>query len=376
MNRQNKGQNYLNKSSPSTATKPCAKVLFITRKWPPAVGGMETYSQEMVQELSAIGHEVEVIALPGRQDGSAPGVLALVAFGVWNWLRLLIRRNPGDVVFGGDLAVWPLVWAACMASSARPVLSAHGTDISLAARNDLKGRTYALYLAIGRWLLGSNLLVIANSKATEDRVRNAGFGQTAIVPLGCRVEVGAPAPGLQRTLLFAGRIVTRKGLSWFVHEVLPALPEDIRLAVAGTKWDQRETAALDDPRVDFLGPLSQAHLHRHMAGALAVVIPNIRSGLHQFEGFGLIAAEAAAAGGIVLAARLDGYETSVIGGETGTLLEPQKSEDWVYAICELANLPKAELLDRRARAKEVAKRKFDWSKTAAETADCFAIKAE
>ena len=328
---------------------------------------METYSHEMSTGMAANGHKVEVVALAGRPDGSAPSTLALVSFGIRQFLLLCFRRDPGDVVFGGDLAVWPLVWAACFASTARPALSAHGSDISLAQRGDLKGRFYALYLAVGRRLLRPNLLIIANSGATEERVRLAGFKNTAAVPLGCRVLVDSPTPELQRTLLFAGRLVARKGLSWFVSEVLSKLPSDVRLAVAGPLWDKSESAVLDDPRVDFLGPLPQEELHRHMAGALAVVIPNVRSGSHQFEGFGLIAAESAAAGGIVLAARMDGYETSVIDGETGTLLAPQDSKAWVEAISDLIALPEAELLRRRSLAKDVAKQHFDWAKTSATT---------
>ena len=342
-------------------------MLFITRKWQPAVGGMETYSHEMSKGMSDNGHDVEVIALSGQPDGRAPGALALISFGLRTFWSLIFRRDPGDVVFGGDLAIWPLVWAACFCSSARPVLSAHGTDISLAGRPDVKGRLYAAYLGLGKWLLGSKLLIIANSGATEERVRLVGFENSAVVPLGCRVAVDVPTPGLQRTLLFAGRLVARKGLSWFAREVLPSLPSDIRLAVAGTKWDKSETEVLNNPRIDFLGPLPQVDLHRHMAGALAVVIPNVRSGSHQFEGFGLIAAEAAAAGGLVLAAKMDGYKTSVIDGETGTLLAPQDAHAWIKAISDLIALPEAERMRRRSLATDAAQRHFDWNNSAALT---------
>ena len=40
-------------------------VLFLTRKWPPAVGGMEPYSAELIGELRKIPLEVELINLPG-----------------------------------------------------------------------------------------------------------------------------------------------------------------------------------------------------------------------------------------------------------------------------------------------------------------------
>ena len=47
------------------------RVMFITRKWPPAVGGMETWSVRLAEELARIG-PVEVVALPGRADRRPP----------------------------------------------------------------------------------------------------------------------------------------------------------------------------------------------------------------------------------------------------------------------------------------------------------------
>ena len=47
------------------------RVLFLTRKWVPAIGGMEVYSMELSKELS---HRVDltVRSLSGTKDGSPP----------------------------------------------------------------------------------------------------------------------------------------------------------------------------------------------------------------------------------------------------------------------------------------------------------------
>ena len=49
------------------------RVLFLTRKWAPAIGGMEVYSMELSEELS---HKVNltVRSLAGNKDGSPPGM--------------------------------------------------------------------------------------------------------------------------------------------------------------------------------------------------------------------------------------------------------------------------------------------------------------
>ncbi|WP_316295753.1 glycosyltransferase family 4 protein [Aestuariicoccus sp. MJ-SS9] len=331
---------------------------------------METYSLEMAAGLGALGFDVDVVALPGRRDGGAPGIGALITFGLREGLRLLFRRHSKAVIFGGDLAIWPLVWAGRTGSDARPVIAVHGTDIGLAGRRDMKGRIYAAHLWLGRLML-PDAKIVANSVATAERLRAQGYADVTTVPLGCRVSVAEPEPGLDRTLLFAGRLATRKGLSWFVEAVLPHLPTDMRLVVVGTRWDKSEDAVLSHPCVDFLGPLPQRELHRKMAGALAVVIPNVRTGKNHFEGFGLIAAESAAAGGLVLASALDGHGTSVIDGETGRLLPPGDAKAWIAAIEDVAALPPEERQYLKTRARDTAQRHFDWARTASLTAELF-----
>ena len=341
------------------------KVVFITRKWPPAVGGMETYSTEMVDELRALGHEVDLINLPGKPNGDAPGGLGLLMFGLRTVWRLVKTRGQWDVVHGGDMAVWPLVWLAARRSGGQPFLTAHGTDVSFAFGTGVLRTTYRAYLGLGRRMM-PKLTVIANSRATSDKLARLGFADAPSIPLGCRVNV-APQAEAPDTLLFAGRLVRRKGLSWFANEVLPHLPDGLSLAVAGTKWDASETAALDDPRVWFLGPLPQQELWAHMGSALAVVIPNLHSGSHQFEGFGLIAAEAAASGGLVLASDLDGYRDSVIDGETGQLLPAEEASAWVDAITALASQTPQDRAARRARVQAAAVARYDWTRVAQDT---------
>src|SRR5262245_53736654 len=95
------------------ASKYRMKVLFITRKWPPAVGGMEVYSRELVRELRD-RVELDLRVLPGQANGSPPSGWALVNFALKTAGRLIASRAQWDVVHGGDLAIWPLVWLATL----------------------------------------------------------------------------------------------------------------------------------------------------------------------------------------------------------------------------------------------------------------------
>ena len=324
---------------------------------------METWSVELAGALQNRGHEIDLRALPGGADGVAPGPAAILVFGFRQAVSLIFGRGGWQVIQGGDMALWPLVLLARLrAGRAVPaVIAAHGTDVAFAARPGGAARLYRLWLrAAVRCLPG--VRVAANSRATADRARTLGFRDVQVVQLAVHAGPPVPPPPPEPFLLFAGRLVQRKGLSWFVRAVLPGLPEGLILKVAGTVWDASEGEALAAPRVEAVGPLPQAELHRLMARATAVVIPNIPAGPGHFEGFGLVAPEAAAAGAVVLAADLDGFRDSVIEGATGFLLPPAEAGPWISRIEEITAWP----LEARARfttkAQAAARTHFSWDR--------------
>jgi glycosyltransferase involved in cell wall biosynthesis len=123
--------------------------------------------------------------------------------------------------------------------------------------------------------------------------------------------------------------------------------------------------------VRFLGRVDPADLPKRMAGALAVVIPNISERPGHLEGFGLVAVEAAAAGGVVLAARLGGFLDSVLDGTTGMLLSPQSAPDWIAAINEVAGWDEARRSGFTTKAQSAARTHFTWERVARETAELY-----
>lgn len=348
-------------------------VLFVTRKWAPAVGGMETYALKLSEELRSMA-EVEVDALPGRPDGSAPGFGAVLLFGLAAAFRIFTRRRAADIVHIGDMSSWPLAAIARLrAPRRRVVLSAHGTDVSFPNKPGLLPFAYGLYMRLGATLIGGQV-VIANSRATAETVRGLGFSNVRVVPLATdmtsALDDRQPAK-TGRTILFAGRLLPMKGCRWFIENVLPNLPDDVHLEVAGTVWDRDEEKALSHPRVRYLGPLSQDALRQAYANADTVVVPNIDTAGTQFEGFGLVAAEAAAAGGLVLASAHTGLKDALIDGVTGFSLTPGDAALWIERVTEVLNWPEdqREAFVRNAAAK--ASEYYSWQRVAAHTFDAY-----
>ena len=344
-----------------------APILFITRKWAPASGGMETYSMRLSEALAA--HEpVETIALRGQDNAMPPTVLALLAFPFTVIAAALRRSAPPRFVHLGDMALWPLGLLTLLWPDAALLISAHGTDVAYHRRGGVKGRLYGAYLRAGAWLLGGRVTVIANSRATRDVTAETGWRRIDVVPLASDFAAAGAAQAAPSTaILFAGRLVKRKGLSWFVREVLPLLPEGVTLDVAGTVWDASEETALADPRVRFLGPLQQDELARRFAGALCVIVPNITPGNGEYEGFGLVAPEAAAAGGVVLAASHGGLTDAVLDGETGFLLPTGEAAAWAAQIAAVAAWTPEQRAAWCRTAAERSRIYYSWPRVAADT---------
>lgn len=350
-------------------------ILFITRKWAPAVGGMETWALRLSEELARLA-PVEVIALPGRADGRPPSALALLGFPFTVLKHLLARKAAPDVVHLGDMALWPLgLLARLRFPKARLVLTAHGTDVSYPRRGGIKGTAYGAYLRLGARLLG-RALVTANSPATEAVTRSYGWENTGVIPLATDIRGALPSEPPGRHLLFAGRLVERKGCAWFIRHVLPLLPSDIELHVAGPQTDPAEAAALASPRVRYLGTLGGEDLARAYRQALAVVVPNIEPANGEFEGFGLVGCEAAAAGGVVLAANCGGLPAAVTDKVTGMLVETGNPAAWAQAIGELAGWT----ANRRERflngALASVERDYRWDRVAKATLEAYATEAK
>lgn len=346
-------------------------VLFITRKWGPAVGGMETYCERLTEELAKIA-PIEVIALKGQANGQPPSVFSLLLFPFTVLSALFRLKSPPAVVHLGDMAVWPLALIAlAFAPKAKVVISAHGTDVAYGARGGVKGGLYNLYMKLGARAL-SGAQVIANSRATKARLNAIGWRCDTVVPLATDLRAKRRADFDHKQLLFAGRLVTRKGLGWFVREVLPLLPHDIRVSVVGTPWDKSEDAALDHPQVDFLGPVSQADLAQHFAKAGCVIVPNIDPDNGEYEGFGLVACEAASAGGLVLAAKTGGLTDAVQDGKTGILVEAGNPQEWATKITQVLALSPDEREQFLSASQELAQGYYSWTRVAKQTAEAYA----
>ena len=338
-------------------------IRFITRKWEPAVGGIETYCVRLCAEL-AKQNRLDIIALAGKENGDAPGIWQLLTFGLGTVFKLLYAK-PARIVHLGDVSIWPLGWLAQLRHrNSRIILSAHGSDLSFARRKGFASKLYGFYIRFGARRL-SRATLIANSDWIASLAKDTGFKNVCTVALATDIKVPDKAefPTGQHNgkLFFAGRIVKAKGLSHFVNTVLPLLSQPLKIRVAGTIWDEEEAAVLKSPRVEYLGVLDQDALASQYANALCVVVPSVGP-----EGFGLVAAEASAAGGLVLAADHSGLAQTCTA-DIGFVADVQTPEAWARQLDMFAGWSQKQRIAFISQSKKVALLRFSWARVAKET---------
>ncbi|MGB2695849.1 MAG: glycosyltransferase, partial [Dehalococcoidia bacterium] len=171
-----------------------------------------------------------------------------------------------------------------------------------------------------------------------------------------------------RLLLTVGRLIERKGVAWFVREVLPNLSPNVVYAVAGAGPEAGHIRAAAqqagvDARVRLLGRLPDALLAAAYHAADLFVMPNIPV-LGDLEGFGLVALEASASGLPVVAANLEGITEAVQNERNGFLILPRAADAYVETLQRLLSLPQDQLRSIGKAFRDFTVREYSWSRTA------------
>ncbi len=340
--------------------RPARAVRFITRKWKPATGGMETYCVKLIEGI-AKEVPVDLWALPGRKNGSPPTASLLLAFGLSSGVKLLLSR-PTPILHLADMALWPLALLAKVRSPAvRVIFSAHGSDVTYPSRAGLKPKLYGWYLWAGARLFGASR-VIANSTFIADRLYKAGFRNTRTILLASDLSFDEALDGKHDgNIFYAGRILSSKGVKFLIEEVLPHLPDEIGLSIAGPMWDEKEAALIKNDRVHYLGNLARDQLGEYYRRSLCTVVPSQLP-----EGFGLVVVEAARCGAIVLASDHTGLRDACADG-VGQLIAATDAMSWVSAIIAIADLTVAERWALTSEICKTANAKFTWERVCMET---------
>ena len=155
-------------------------------------------------------------------------------------------------------------------------------------------------------------------------------------------------------------MVERKGVHWFITNVLPQLKTSYLYLVIGKgKEKERIKEAIKvnklENKVYLLEGINDETLNTIYSSADLFIMPNIPV-RGDMEGFGMVLLEAGSAGLYSIASDLEGIKDAVIDSVTGSLIKPYDKEAFIQAIEDKTNYDKNEITNQ-------IKEKFSWEKT-------------
>jgi glycosyltransferase involved in cell wall biosynthesis len=317
----------------------------------------------------------------------------------------LRERLPADLVFANHVLMGGPVGAAAEAPFA---VKAHGSELEYSMRGNpaLQELGAASLRAAAAVFVGSEHIrgVLHEVVGSVDRVHEVPPGvdvdrfvaesrTVALAELLAECRADPPNPGNRRerlpdegneerlrdflagdapTVLYFGKLLYNKG----VHVLLEALRGiDARAVIVGFGDYRRELEELAPPRTLFTGPLEHRHLVHLIPLADVAVVPSIFP-----EAFGMVAAEAAAAGCPPLVARHSGLEEIARGIEQAyppalrhlASFQTGDSLDLARKLHDLLALPAATRAELGEAARRVAVEHWSWAGVAGRLLEPFA----
>jgi len=348
-------------------------------------GGVQEHIRDLAEALIELGHEVSVIS-PADDDAALPdyvvpagraiavpynGSVARMSFGPLSVSRVRrwIKEGNFDVLHVHEPAAPSLSLIACWVFDGPIVATVHGATtrsrVLHAAEPVLRS---ALEKVSGR---------IAVSEAARTTLVHHLGGDAVLIPNGVtisRFEKAEPLPGWPGpggAIGFLGRIdEPRKGLAVLMRafEVIGVQRPELRLLIAGPgdaeEVTARVPAALRD-RVVLLGQVSEAVKVQVYHSVDVFCAPNTGG-----ESFGIVLAEAMAAGAPIVASDLDAFRRVLRGGRAGELFANGDPGELAAAVGRLLDDPR-----RRASlsaAASAAVRDYDWHTIARDVVKVYA----
>lgn len=314
------------------------KILFISRAYPPVVGGIETQNYELYTWLSKIA-EVELIA-------NKRGKNFLPLFLPYALLRGLFLLRKHDVLLLGDGVLGIVGWFLKLFYKKPAVCVVHALDLTykmalyqklwvgffikkldkiIAVGNE------AIRIGMGKEIPENKFVFIPNGVDAGKYIGNYSKNDLEKI-IGEKLEN-------KNVILTSGRLVKRKGVAWFIENVMPKLGENIIYAVAGDGPDRENIKRAAEKnnlqgRVKIFGYVNDEARNILFNTCNLFIQPNIKVP-GDAEGFGISVIEAASCKLPVIASKLEGLQDAIKDGRNGFLIEPYDIDGYVRKINEL-----------------------------------------
>lgn len=345
-------------------TKNSPRILFISRAYPPVVGGIENQNFELGEWLGKITKVTKIVNRRGKKF--------LPLFLPYAKLKALFLASGNDAILLGDGVLAPIGWAVKLIYK-KPVISVlHGLDLTY--KNSLYQKFWVRFFIpkLDKFIcVGQETVRVAKEKGLNPE-------KLVFIPNGIDTEkyegdfarqdlekiLNENLEG-KKVILTSGRLAKRKGVAWFCENVIPKLPENYIYIVAGDGADKNNIEEVIEKnnlssRVKMLGYVSDKTRNILFHTSDIFVQPNIFVP-GDMEGFGISVIEAAFCQIPVIASGIEGLKDAIKNNQNGFLLESGNAEVWINKINELmANNEYRKSFGQKAR--QFVMENYTWEK--------------
>jgi len=351
------------------------RILFVTRKFPPSIGGMQRVAYELYTHLSQIT-DVKLVKWGGSNKW-LPLVLPYL-FIKSAWMLIFTRI---DAIYVQDGLLAPLGLALKLFG--KPVaITFHGRDVNY------ENRFYQFLIPFCTRRL-DKVVCVSTSIKQECLKRQIPEAKTVVITNGtsdefyidfasrdkevmrkelsqiCEMELGN-----KKLMLSVGRLIEKKGFYWFVDNVIPELlrkRQDFLYIIAGDGMLRKpiENTIMQhglEQHVALLGWADDEKLTLLYNASDLYIMPNTPAA-GDMEGFGVVAIEAASCCLPVVASNCEGVSDAIKDKENGFLVEPFDGQGFVALIKQLMDSDH-ERIEFGARAREFTLDNYGWEKVA------------
>jgi glycosyltransferase involved in cell wall biosynthesis len=304
------------------------KIMIVTDAWEPQVNGVVRTLKQTSHELTAMGHQIEMITPKQFKTIPCPTYpdisLSLFAGKAVAKKIKAFAPNAIHIATEGPLGLAARSYAL---RHQLPFSTAYHTRFPeyVQARTGMPlSWTYAFL----RWFHGPSMAVMAPTIVVKRDLEKFGFTNVVLWSRGVDTEVFRLQPSrvlnsAHPIFLYVGRVAVEKNITAFLEIDLP-----------GSKWVVGDGPALAKikkqyPNVNYLGVLNQAELAKVYAAADVFVFPS------KTDTFGLVLLEAMACGLPVAAYPVTG-PIDVLGNSSAGVM----NSDLRIACLEALNIPR------------------------------------
>jgi phosphatidylinositol alpha-mannosyltransferase len=349
-------------------------------------GGVQIHMKELAEHFIAAGHTVSLIApvtdedsplepwvVPAGRPVPIPfnGAIARILFGpiATSRVRQWIQNGDFDILHIHEPAIPSLSLLACVAADGPMVATFHASAPKQKA-----------IFAVGPILepvLEKLNARIAVSEMARETLKVHFDTEAVVIPNGIdtkKYQAGVRNGDWYRphTLGFLGRFdEERKGLDVLIKaipEIAKAIP-DVRVLIAGPGSQEevlRGVEASVKNRLQFLGRLSEPQKADFFKSIDAYVAPNTHG-----ESFGIILAEAMAAGAPIIASDIKAFTDLLADGKYGKAFTNKSSKSLAQSCITV--LGDTERLNRMREEGLEYSQSFDWNYVASQIMDVYEV---